>query len=621
MVLLKRFLVCCSNPFSFPPGSASVVTYARQKMITNNHIRVFNIYFLPFILFVTTYGVFGFYYGDSDDPVIEALIRGLFFSHPVTEFFSFHRITAVAYAHLYQLFPNIPWYGISMYALLLLAVTNYFVLIHRQVEKFITNYALLTPLLTIFYLVFFLDGVIYIFFTKVAILLAASSILLILDGMLKADDIRRLPYWHAAWYFLLFTLGFLTRPQAGLLCIFLLLPFAVLYHPGKRRLLRALYVFVALFSVVGVLKIYDYSTWTKGSEYYWSVSPYIVNIYDFRHEGKNLDGPQDSIKYRAVTRLALSDREMINVGFLSRISSDQLIDIGRLKPIELARAVRTIGDNISRYQLLIVFVILAAASVVLIVNRHELPFICRLKFVTFSFLYWSGVVLLAAFWKMPDRVLSPIVVAYITGSLLFISTLLDYFKLFKASHRVSASSRVIASLWIVTCFALIFAGYRKIPTTKMRVEGIAQMSMLRELINREFEGKILVFSNLAAFLVNQSLLTVGHLSSHNRYIFVDGSWLSLLPEYPQHLKEITGSDRLSDAFDFLLQNREKVIFVSSPYRNAFIQEYFSSIYNRDFEFEEFKKKRRSERTPVIHDIRHCRLRSVAGEGRSKRSNG
>ena len=105
-------------------------------MITNNSIRFFNIYFLPFILFVVSSVVFGLYYGSSDDATIEALIRGVFFSHPVTEFFLFHRITAVLYARLYQLFPDIPWYGVFMHALLFLAITNFFILFHRHLEKF-----------------------------------------------------------------------------------------------------------------------------------------------------------------------------------------------------------------------------------------------------------------------------------------------------------------------------------------------------------------------------------------------------------------------------------------------------------------------------------------------------
>src|SRR5262249_38325082 len=157
-------------------------------------------------------------------------------------------------------------------------------------------------------------------------------------------------------------------------------------------LLRALCVFVALISIVGLLKIYDYITWTEGSRYYWSVSPYIHNIYDYRHEGKNLDGPQDAMKYGAITSLALGDRESINVGFLSRISTDQLVDIGRLKPVELARAVRTIGDNIGPYHLWTVLAIITAALVALIVNRHKLPFILSANFLTFSFFYWSVVI-------------------------------------------------------------------------------------------------------------------------------------------------------------------------------------------------------------------------------------
>ena len=65
-----------------------------------------------------------------------------------------------------------------------------------------------------------------------------------------------------------------------------------------------------------------------------------------------MNGPQDSMKYRAIVSAAFGDREIINVDFLSRISSDQLVDVGRLNPIDLARAVRKIGNEISPYQLL-----------------------------------------------------------------------------------------------------------------------------------------------------------------------------------------------------------------------------------------------------------------------------
>ena len=97
--------------------------------------------------------------------------------------------------------------------------------------------------------------------------------------------------------------GFLTRPQAGILCIILLLPFAVSYNPSKRGLSRTLCVFIALISVVGLLKIYDYTTRTGGSRYFWSVYPYLFNIYDAKIERENLAvnlAPQDLVKYRAV---------------------------------------------------------------------------------------------------------------------------------------------------------------------------------------------------------------------------------------------------------------------------------------------------------------------------------
>ena len=365
-LVLKVIPISDSHAVSFTPRHSTVLGHAKEEMVTNSRIRFFNIYLLPSILFVTSYIVFGFYYGTSDDATVEALIRGVFFSHPITEFFAFHRITAVLYAHLYQLSPDIPWYGIFMHGLLLLAITNYFALIHRHGEKIITNCAVLTPLLIVFYLVFFLDGVIFITYTKVAILLAASSVLLIIDGTLKTEESQRPPYWQLGGYFFLFLVGFLTRPQAGILCIVLLLPFAILYSPAKRGLSRTFCVFVVLISIVGLLKSYDYVTSSDGSRYYWTVSSYITNLYDYRGEGKNLTEPQDAIKYRAITRGALADRESLSVDFLSRISSNQFIDVSRINARDVQRAVQAMASEISPYYLLIVFAILTAAVVIFV---------------------------------------------------------------------------------------------------------------------------------------------------------------------------------------------------------------------------------------------------------------
>jgi len=300
-------------------------------------------------------------------------------------------------------------------------------------------------------------------------------------------------------------------------------------------------VFVSLISVDGFLKLYDSVTWTEASRYYWSVSPYANNIYNYRHEGENLDQPGDSIKYRPLIGGAWGDRETINVDFLVRISSDQLIDVRRLNPIDLARAIRTIGNKISPYRLLIVFMPITAAWVVLIVTRHVLPLMFWRNFLAFNFIYWSVVVLIAAFWKMPDRVLSPIVIAYITSDLLFtLSVLVNLdFKISKASHRFSASYQIISSLWLLTLLVLVFAGYKKIPTAKMAACRIAQTTPLREIIKRELAGKIVVFTFNASrvFLGHQPLLSVRHLSVRNQYMLVAGTWPLLLPEYPQHLKE------------------------------------------------------------------------------------
>lgn len=567
-------------------------------MLTNRHIRVFNIYILPSLLFMATYAVFGFYYGSSDDATFDALLRGLFFSHPVTEFFAFHRITAILYAHLYQLFPNIPWYGCFMYGLLFLAVTNYFTLIHRHFGKLVENYAPIIPVLIIFYTVLFLDSVIFITFTKVSILLGASSVLLLTDRASNTqEDSTPILYWRTGWYVLLFALAFLTRPQGGILSLILLLPLALLYNSTKTILLRRGFLFLVLLLIVGSLKVYDYITSTEGSQYYWSVSPYVSNIYDYRRDGENRSGnysSHDALRYRALISGAFGDRELMNVSSLSRISSDQFINIGRLNPSQLVRAVQAISNDIRPYQLLAALVMVTVALSAFILYRHELPFILSFNFTMFSLLYWGVVLSIAAFWKMPDRVLAPVVITYTTSGLLFLTSFLDYldFRAVKALFRVPRSITVIRSLWVLTLVTAVFASHKKLSATNMVAQEIRKTAVLEEVINQELSGNIVVFTFNASqgFLVHQSVLSGSHLSANNRYMLVDGTWPTLLPEFPQRLKEVAGSDRLSDVFKFFVENRDRVIFVSTPMRNAFLKEYVSSLYNNEFTFEEFKPK-------------------------------
>ena len=220
-----------------------------------------------------------------------------------------------------------------------------------------------------------------------------------------------------------------------------------------------------------------------------------------------------------------------------------------------------------------------------------MPFTLRISFLAFSLFYCSAVFSIAVFWKIPDRVLSPVVITYIATAVLFSSSFFDRLKgKRKAPYRLSPSNSLITSLWIITCLALVFAVYKKLPITEAEARNIAEISTLREIINGQLVGKIVVFTFNASqgFLSHQRLSSVSHLSPNNQYILVDGTWPTLLPEFPQRLKEITGSDRLSDVFEYLARNREKVIFVSTPNRNAFIQEYFASIYRTQYTFEELK---------------------------------
>ena len=69
------------------------------------------------------------------------------------------------------------------------------------------------------------------------------------------------------------------------------------------------------------------------------------------------------------------------------------------------------------------------------------------------------------------------------------------------------------------------------------------------------------------------------------YILIDSSWPTLLPQYPQHLREKTGTDRLASVFQYLRDKSDSVILVSTPERNAMIQKYLAAVYHDRYVFD------------------------------------
>lgn len=552
-------------------------------MIANKSHRALNVYVLPGVLFVSTYLIFGFHYQTSDDALVSALIRGFPFGVPVTEFFFCHRLTAIAYAHLAQSYPGVPWYEVAMYAFLFLAVRNYFVLIYDYAKRFLPASAL-TPVLIVAYSVFFLNSVIFINFTEVAIFLSASAILLAVTRLTGPSGAQPIAYAPLAGCLMLFGLALLTRPQGALLSLIVLLPLGILRR--RQEIVRSLCcVYLPAFALVGALQLYDYATWTDDSAYFRSVFPYVFNVLDARTPTTPLDGPADSMRYWAVTHWFLGDRETTNVAFLSRMVRNDLIDFRKVNIAALWKTLGQMYEMASKYHLAVAMLLplLGAASVVLRRRAQD-----GWRILWFTALYWLPVMALAMFWKMPDRVLTPSIISYTLAALVFAFVLVEHSGLWPKSHAKAAG--FMAGLWCLALVVTLVAWRQKAPGADIEAVKAAANTKFRQELTAEFPGRTVVFTmdTLNAFVKHQPALSTHRLAENSAYILIDSSWPTLLPQYPQHLRTKTGSDRMANVFQYLREKSDNVILVSTPERNAMMQKYFAAVYHDRYVFDAIK---------------------------------
>jgi len=549
-------------------------------MTANNSHRALNLYVLPGALFAFTYVLFGYHYQTSDDALVSALIRGFPFGVPVTEFFFCHRLTSHLYAHLAQAYPGVPWYEFAMYGLLFLAVRNYFAVIYDYAKRFLPAGAL-TPLLIVAYSVFFLNSVIFINFTEVAIYLSSSALVLAVTRLTSPIGSAPFAYASVVGYLSLFAVALMTRPQGALLSLIVLLPLGILQR--RDAIVRCVCcVYLPAFALVGALQLYDYATWNDDSAYFRSVFPYVFNVLDARTPTTPLDGPADSMRYWAITHWFLGDRETTNVAFLSRMVRNDSIDFRKVSVAGLWQTLEQMYEMGSKYQIAgaLLLPLLGAAAVALRRQAKD-----GWRILWFTAFYWLPVVALALCWKMPDRVLTPSIISYTLAASVFAFALIEHNRIWSWSYAKGGG--FIAGIWCLALVVTLVAWRQKAPGADIEAEKTAKNIKFRQELTSDFPGRTVVFTmdTLNAFVKHQPALSTHRLAENSAYILIDSSWPTLLPQYPQHLREKTGTDRLASVFQYLREKSDSVILVSTPERNAMMQKYLAAVYHDRYVFD------------------------------------
>lgn len=285
-------------------------------MRVSGWLRVFQVVLLPLLLLLSAALGLGCYFETNDDLTIVSLLRGVSAAVPVTDLHLYFHGYAAAWAALYGWAPAVPWYAISLYALLYAATVLVFAVLEKALRGRWSGGAL-TLLLVLFFGVAWLEHGFWFNYVRVPLLLAGAGVLFAAQG---APGRRALAVGLVA-----FGLAWLIRPSAAVLGAAVAAPGA--WWLAGRRAGWVLGGAVA-WSVVGA--VWLHLSWSPEAATFRRLDLLKSNLLDFQltSPAPNLSAA-DGLSVAAAQHWMLADSARINEAFFARAAPWQLAYFGQ----------------------------------------------------------------------------------------------------------------------------------------------------------------------------------------------------------------------------------------------------------------------------------------------------
>lgn len=261
---------------------------------------------LPVLLVLLTALLLGSHYETNDDFAITLLLRGRTAAAPVTDLHLYFHGWAGLLARLYQFSPEVPWYGLTLYLLLTLAL----VLLTAVLERVLTPHTRPGPragLLAAFLLLAGLEHAQWFNYVRVPVLLAGAAVL----WAAQPQNVRR--RWVLPLSLLLFAAAWAIRPSAAVLGAAVVAPAAwwLAGRPAGRVLPGVAAVALLLAGLVQLTR-------SPEAARYRRLDVRKSEVLDY---GWRVPAPRtraDSLGVQAVQAWAFGDSTLVNEAFFER---------------------------------------------------------------------------------------------------------------------------------------------------------------------------------------------------------------------------------------------------------------------------------------------------------------
>ncbi len=534
------------------------------------------------LLIVFCYQHFGSYFEENDDPRFVMAMKGFATHLPFDNFMGFFYIlTDDLYISLYKHFPNIGWYGLSMFLLLWGALFNIYISLYLS-AKHIIVFPLFLLIFIAFYFLIFFQNVYWINFARPTILVTSSFIIL-LSVLYLNIEIFKNNKWVLIFPVITYSLGHLTRLEAGYLGFVFGLVFSILLIYRQKSLLPFLLKFIlpVVFFILIVKVVGVFSEKRNGRNIeYLERTKIMRQLIDYKNVTEFV--PKDineRIVYDAVmVEYYFGDDKAITIDFLRKlIKETSLWKSGNNKKfkMEFDVFVSSLGNenfiaaiiNLSLFGFTLLWLLVSLK------NNYKNFF----RFLLFHLFYLAIIFGMCYFLKLPARIFNPLLVMWTIGNLILAMSFIRFNK--KKFY-----------FFLSVPFFLILFGIPKF--AKANNEFIAYYKKYGEVnrlmvddINEKFHKTIFIPTSPRSWEMHNATDPINEINfkNGNSYVYLSID-ISQAPETKDQLFNMFGTSDHSELFKNI-SKMNNVVFISDDNYVNFLGAYYHYLYKQDYYFE------------------------------------
>jgi len=503
----------------------------------------------------------GFHYETKDDFISDSMIRGMYWGEPTLNFYFWIRGLPYIYYWLYSTFDlGVNYYGFSLifFSFIAHSILCYLILLNNSFKNRIV--------LISFFVFACIYNIYLVSFTKVAITLGFSSIILIAYTLNYNKKTLSTIVLIILGY-LLFFYAYLLRPFAGIYSFALALCFLFLFwlinKPKIRQLVYQSVIiaipFIISFIVVFCIENYQDKEYTQKMKQF---SDYTGPIVDYHYSTKFSNDYEENILY-SFQNWFYFNKETTNLNVLNKI-----VDLSYFNRINISNIIKLVKYVITK-PVFVWFIFILLFLPIFFYFHRDKRLIINLIFVVLLLLFPFGTTIVT---KLAIHLIIPSLTIIIFSFFLFFDQYLEFIlqnKLIK---------KTILFLFVLMLPFQVFSYYKN---AKVAKELTVSSEIRLETLKKESTNKIVFLTMAAIDFEEYNPLKLYNWNKSALYIPMNG-WYAYNEKNYNTIFKLCGSNDLDKVFIWMANN-PNVYILSDDYNNKLINKILK-YYNIEIEF-------------------------------------